>query len=89
VQSFLEEPGAQVVAACDIDSDLETAQNINTKYGNQDCKTYVSSRGAGPRRYRAVMLAVPDPGTASSGRGRGSGKRRYGEKPLAQSAAEG
>src|SRR6476659_1859742 len=40
VQSFLEEPGAQVVAACDIDSEhLDTArQTINEKYGNQDCK---------------------------------------------------
>src|ERR1017187_10525000 len=42
VDSFLEEPGAQVVAACDIDAGhLENArQAINKKYGNQDCKTY-------------------------------------------------
>src|SRR5262249_52521011 len=42
VKSFVEEPGAQVVAACDIDADhLESArQTINEKYGNRDCKAY-------------------------------------------------
>jgi hypothetical protein len=63
VQSFLEEPGAQVVAACDIDSDhLETArQTINTKYGNQDCKTYHFFEEVLARKdIDAVMLAAPD-----------------------------
>src|ERR1039458_10498893 len=41
VDSFLEEPGAQGVAACDIDAGhLETARPaINKKHGNQDRKT--------------------------------------------------
>src|SRR5262252_7754851 len=63
VQSFLEEPGAQVVAACDIDSEhLDTArQAINTKYGNQDCKVYRFFEEVLARKdIDAVMLAVPD-----------------------------
>src|SRR5436190_21742514 len=63
VQSFLEEPGAQVVAACDIDSEhLETArQTINTKYGNQDCKTYHLFEEVLARKdIDAVMIAAPD-----------------------------
>ena len=93
VQSFLEEPGAQVVAACDIDSEhLETArQTINTKYGNQDCKTYHLFEEVLARKdIDAVMLAAPDHwhgilGTAAAA----AGKDIYGEKPLAQNFAEG
>ncbi|MCX6628240.1 MAG: Gfo/Idh/MocA family oxidoreductase, partial [Candidatus Solibacter sp.] len=92
VQSFLEEPGAQVVAACDIDSEhLETArQTINAKYGNQDCKTYRFFEEVLARQdIDAVMLAAPDHwhgilGTASAA----AGKDIYGEKPLAQNFAE-
>ena len=42
VQSFLAEPGAQVVAVCDIDSEhLEQGSTaVNQKYQNQDCKAY-------------------------------------------------
>ena len=93
VQSFLEEPGAQVVAVCDIDSEhLETArQTINKKYGNQDCKTYHAFEEVLARRdIDAVMLAVPDHwhgvlGTAAAA----AGKDIYGEKPLAHNFAEG
>lgn len=93
VQSFLEEPGAQVVAACDIDSEhLETArQTINEKYGNQDCKTYRFFEEVLARSdIDAVMLAAPDHwhgilGTAAAA----AGKDIYGEKPLAQNFAEG
>jgi len=93
VQSFLEEPGAQVVAACDIDAGhLETArQTINAKYGNQDCKTYHFFEDVLARKdIDAVMLAVPDHwhgilSTASAA----AGKDIYGEKPLAHNYAEG
>src|SRR3954469_13033979 len=88
VQSFLEEPGAQVVAACDIDSEhLETArQTINAKYGNQDCKTYRCFEEVWARTDSdAVMLAARDHrhgilGTAAAA----AGKDSYGQKPLAQ-----
>jgi len=93
VQSFLEEPGAQVVAACDIDSEhLETArQTIDAKYSNKDCKTYRFYEEVLARKdIDAVMLAVPDHwhgilGCAAAA----AGKDVYGEKPLAQNFAEG
>jgi predicted dehydrogenase len=93
VDSFLEEPGAQAVAACDIDADhLETArQAINKKYGNQDCKTYHQFEEVLARKdIDAVMLAVPDHwhGVISTAAA-AAGKDIYGEKPLAQNFAEG
>ncbi len=93
VDSFLEQPSAQVVAACDIDSDhLESArQAINRKYGNQDCKTYHEFEEVLARKdIDAVMLAVPDHwhGVLSTA-ALASGKDVYGEKPLAQNFAEG
>jgi predicted dehydrogenase len=93
VDSFLEEPGAQVVAACDIDADhLETArQAINKKYGNQDCKTYHEFEEVLARKdIDALMLAVPDHwhGVLSTA-AVAAGKDIYGEKPLAQNFAEG
>jgi len=92
VDSFLEEPGAQVVAACDIDSQhLETArQAINQKYGNQDCKTYHNFEDVLARPdIDAVMLAVPDHWHgALSTAAAAAGKDIYGEKPLAQNFAE-
>ncbi|MEO8370916.1 MAG: Gfo/Idh/MocA family oxidoreductase [Candidatus Solibacter sp.] len=93
VESFLSEPGAQVVAACDIDSNhLETArQTINTKYGNQDCKAYRYFEEVLERRdIDAVMLAVPDHwhGVLSTAAA-AAGKDIYGEKPLAHNFTEG
>src|SRR5437763_360752 len=86
VQSFLEEPGAQVVAACDIDTGhLESARlTINQKYGNQDCKTYRYFEEVLARKdIDAVMLAVPDHwhGLLSVAAAQ-AGKDIYGEKPL-------
>ncbi|HYW46567.1 MAG TPA: Gfo/Idh/MocA family oxidoreductase [Bryobacteraceae bacterium] len=93
VDSFLEEPGAQVVAVCDIDADhLETArQAVNKKYGNQDCKTYHEFEEVLARKdIDALMLAVPDHwhGVLSTA-AVAAGKDIYGEKPLAQNFAEG
>jgi predicted dehydrogenase len=93
VDSFLEEPGAQVVATCDIDAGhLETArQAINKKYGNQDCKTYHEFEEVLVRKdIDALMLAVPDHwhGVLSTA-AVAAGKDIYGEKPLAQNFAEG
>ena len=93
VDSFLEEPGAQVVAVCDIDAEhLENArQTVNKKYGNQDCKTYHEFEEVLARKdIDAVMLAVPDHwhGVISTAAA-AAGKDIYGEKPLAQNFAEG
>jgi predicted dehydrogenase len=93
VKSFVEEPGAQVVAACDIDADhLESArQTINEKYGNRDCKAYHNFEDVLARDdIDAVMLAVPDHwhGVLSVAAA-DAGKDIYGEKPLAHNWAEG
>jgi predicted dehydrogenase len=93
VASFLEEPGAQVVAVCDVDTDhLEQArQAVDAKYGNRDCKAYARFEEVLARPdLDAVMLAVPDHwhgvlGTAAAA----AGKDVYGEKPLAQNFREG
>src|ERR1035438_9444932 len=60
VDSFLEEPGAQVGGGCDIDSGHLGAarQAINKKYDNQDCKTYHEFEEVLARKdIDAVMLA--------------------------------
>jgi predicted dehydrogenase len=93
VQSFLAEPGAQVVAVCDIDSEhLEQGRTaVNQKYQNQDCKAYHNFEDVLARDdIDAVMLAVPDHwhGLVSTAASR-AGKDVYGEKPLAHNWAEG
>jgi predicted dehydrogenase len=93
VKSFLAEPGAQVVAVCDIDANhLEAARTtVNEKYGNQDCKTYHFFEEVLAREdIDAVVLAVPDHwhGILSVAAA-AAGKDIYGEKPLAQNWAEG
>lgn len=93
VNSFLEEPGAQVVAVCDVDHrHLEEAKAaVDKKYGNSDCATYHNFEDVLARPdIDAVMLALPDHwhGVASVAAAR-AGKDIYGEKPLARFFAEG
>jgi predicted dehydrogenase len=93
LQSFLDEPAAQVVAVCDVDAGhLENARTlVNQKYGNQDCRTYHNFEDVLARNdIDAVMLAVPDHwhGLLSVAAAR-AGKDIYGEKPLAHNFAEG
>ena len=93
VQSFTEEPGAQVVAVCDVDSQhLGAARDlVNKKYGNQDCAEYHNFEDLLARDdVDAVMIAAPDHwhgvlGVAAVK----AGKDVYGEKPLAGRWAEG
>jgi predicted dehydrogenase len=93
VKSFLEEPGAQVVAVCDIDAlHLENARGqVNAHYGNKDCAAYHNFEEVLARAdVDAVVLSVPDHwhGVLSVAAAR-AGKDVYGEKPLAQNWAEG
>jgi predicted dehydrogenase len=93
VKSFLGEPGAQLVAVCDIDeSHLEAARaTVNEKYGNQDCKAYRYFEEVLARKdIDVVVLAVPDHwhGVLSVAAA-AAGKDIYGEKPLAQNWADG
>jgi predicted dehydrogenase len=93
VNSILEEPGAQLVAVCDIDADhLKLAlDTVNAKYGNKDCKAYHLYEEVLDRKdIDAVVLSVPDHwhGILSVAAAR-AGKDIYGEKPLAHNFAEG
>jgi len=93
VNTFLDEPAAQVVAVCDVDRrHLEEAKAaVDKKYGNHDCATYHNFEDVLARSdVDAVMLALPDHwhGVASVAAAR-AGKDIYGEKPLARFFAEG
>jgi predicted dehydrogenase len=93
VQSFLEEPGVQVTAVCDIDLQhlAEAKAAVDARYGNRDCAAYQDFDEALARpEIDAVMLALPDHwhGIASVRAAR-AGKHIYGEKPLAHNFAEG
>ena len=82
----------QVVAACDLDKNhLQSAVNeINKRYGNQDCKAYADYREMMARPdIDAVMLAVPDNWHALVAIEAAKNKKDiYGEKPLARTIAE-
>ena len=86
VKSFLDEPGAQVVALCDIDTEhlAREQANVNTRYGNRDCATYHFFEEVLARPdIDAVLLSLPDHwhGLAAV-RAAEAGKDIYGEKPL-------
>jgi predicted dehydrogenase len=90
---FLGQPDVQVVAVCDVDQKhLKRAQQqINKKYGNNDCAAYDDFRDLLARDdIDAVMIATPDHWHAiiaiAAAR---AGKHVYLEKPLAYSVAEG
>jgi predicted dehydrogenase len=91
--SFLDEPDAQVVAVCDVDSEhLQAARTVvNEKYKNQDCATYREFEEVLARPdIDAVMLAVPDHWHGVLGvAALRAGKDVYGEKPVAGIFSEG
>lgn len=90
--TFLGQPDAQVVAACDLDKNhLAAAVNrINGHYKNQDCKAYEDYREMMARKdIDVVMLAVPDNWHALVATEAAKQKKDiYGEKPLARTIAE-
>jgi len=93
MNSFLGKKEAQVVAVCDIDkSHREKARdNVDKKYGNNDCKMYSDFREViGRKDIDALSLAMPDhwhsiPVVMAAR----AGKDMYGEKPLARTIHEG
>lgn len=92
VKSFLEEPGARVVAVCDIDEKhlAEGKATVDQKYGNTDCAAYKDFDEVFARAdIDAVVLSLPDHwhGVASVRAAR-AGKDIYGEKPIAQNWAD-
>ena len=90
--AFLNVPGCQVVAACDLDKKhLNSAvSRINSHYKNTDCKAYADYREMIARKdIDTVMLAVPDNWHALiSTEAANQKKDIYGEKPLARTIAE-
>jgi len=91
-ENFMREADCQVVATCNIDKNhlKASANKINKKYENQDCKTYHDYREMMARTdIDAVMLAVPDHWHALIATEAARNKKDiYGEKPLARTIAE-
>ncbi len=93
MNGFLERADAQVVAVCDVDQrHLRSAKNnVNKKYGNEECAEYSDFRDVLARQdIDAVSIAVPDHwhGVVAVMAAK-TGKDIYGEKPLAYNIAEG
>ncbi|MHB8860833.1 MAG: Gfo/Idh/MocA family protein [Pirellulaceae bacterium] len=63
LRAYLEQPDAQVVAVCDVDSNhmAEAKQKVDEKYGNTDCATTKDFREILAREdIDAVMISTPD-----------------------------
>ncbi len=90
--AFLGHKECQVVAVCDVDKNhLSDAVNeVNKRYGNQDCKAYHDYRELMARKdIDTVMLALPDHWhELVAVEAANNGKDIFGEKPLARTIAE-
>jgi len=63
LKAYLKQPDAQVIAACDVDSNrlFRAQETINERYGNEDCFTTKDFREILSRRdIDAVMISTPD-----------------------------
>ncbi|MBN2317057.1 MAG: Gfo/Idh/MocA family oxidoreductase [Sedimentisphaerales bacterium] len=93
VKGFLEEYDCRIIAVCDVDADRRRAavQEINKKYGNNDCSQYNDFRELIARGdVDTLCIAVPDHWHAVLALvGIRAGKDIYGEKPLGLTIAEG
>mgnify|MGYP000378728324 CR=1 FL=1 len=93
MRSFMDLPGVQMVAVCDVDrKHMEEACNeVNKKYKNKDCKTFKDFRELlAVKDIDAVIVGTPDHWHALiSIAAANAGKDIYCEKPLANSVAEG
>lgn len=93
LNGFLNKGEVRVVAVCDVDSNNSTkAKNmVNSKYNNNDCKTYLDFRELiGRGDLDAVQTALPDHWHAiPSIEAAKAGLDIHGQKPLARSIREG
>ncbi len=93
LSSFLKDPQVQLVAVCDVDSDhlKEASDQVNQKYGNQDCVAVHTHEELIARPdIDAVVISVPDHWHAIIAiAALKAGKDVYGEKPIAHNWAEG
>jgi len=93
MMEFLSNGDAQIVAVCDVDGwNLNRAKRrVDSRYENNDCKTYTDFRELIARDdIDALSLALPDhwhsiPVVMAAQ----AGKDMYGEKPLARTIYEG
>ena len=93
VKGFLEENDCRIVAVCDVDAGRrrDAIQEINKKYGNNDCSQYNDFRDLVARAdIDTLCISVPDHWHAALALAAiRAGKDIYGEKPLALTIAEG
>jgi hypothetical protein len=89
---FLQEPDVQFVAVCDVKANRRKAvKNMaDTKYGNQDCATYIDMRELLARRdIDAVLIATgPNWHATASILAAKAGKDVYCEKPCTKNIAQ-
>jgi len=93
MRGFLDRPEARVVAVCDVDErHQKTAKTeVDTKYGNSDCKMYLDFRDVIARDdIDIIATAVPDhwhsiPAIMAAK----AGKDIHGQKPFARTIREG
>lgn len=93
MKNFMKEDDCQVIAVCDIDRNhLEKARNeVNSHYGNQDCRTYQDFRELFLRKdIDAVSLGLPDHWHAIPAiMAANAGKDIFSEKPISKTLHEG
>jgi predicted dehydrogenase len=89
---FLHEPDVQFVAVCDVKANRRKAVKdmVDTKYGNQDCATYIDLRELLARRdIDAVLIATgPNWHATAATLAAKAGKDVYCEKPCTKNIAQ-
>jgi len=93
MRGFMSKKEVQVVAVCDVDKSQrdKAKKNVDGKYKNSDCKTYLDFRDVIARDdIDALSLAMPDHWhSIPAVMGARAGKDIHAQKPLARTIAEG
>ncbi len=93
MRGFLSKKEVQVVAVCDVDKSQrdKAKRNVDEKYKNDDCKTYLDFREVIARDdIDSLLLAMPDHWhSIPAVMGARAGKDIHAQKPLARTIAEG
>ncbi len=93
MRGFLSRREVQIVAVCDVDKEHREAakKEVDEKYGNRDCVTYLDFRNIiGRDDISALAIAVPDHWHSIPAiMGAKAGKDIHAQKPLARTIREG
>jgi predicted dehydrogenase len=93
MRGFLSRKEVQIVAVCDVDRKHQEAakKEVDEKYGNNDCRTYLDFREVIRRDdINALAIAVPDHWhSIIAVMGAQAGKDIHAQKPLARTIHEG